>query len=114
MKDIKQQNAFFTYVSSFGQKEVFEKIWNTPLGMLSGGERAKLFFSMLTYPDREWYICDDPFAGVDSGGKRFRIEIVKGLEEKGKGIILTTHETEPLESFGRMQVLEIKDGSIQR
>lgn len=106
------KEVFLAYASIFCQKELFEKIWNTPIGMLSGGERTKLFFSIFTCLERDWYILDEPFSGVDSSGKAFMIDIIKNLEKKGKGIIITTHETEPLIKLEQLKILEFKNGHL--
>lgn len=110
IKDFK--NVFFNYVSSFSQNNLFEKIWKTPIGKISGGERAKLFFSTFACIDRDWYIFDEPFSGVDSSGKEFMIDVIKNLEKNGKGIIITSHETDPLRNLEKINLLEIKNGKI--
>lgn len=106
------KETFLAHVSLFCSNELFEKIWNTPIGMISGGERTKLFFSVFTCLERDCYILDEPFSGVDSSGKAFMINIIKNLEKKGKSIIITTHETNPLYELEHIKILEIKNGYI--
>lgn len=76
-----------------------EKLWKTPIGMLSGGERAKIFFHIISFIDREWYILDEPFAGVDEEGILFMKKEILKLEKKGKGMIITSHEKSGLEGL---------------
>lgn len=110
IKDYK--NTFFEYVEYLNESGLFIKIWDTPIGMLSGGERTKLFFAVFTCLDRDWYIFDEPFAGVDEQGKLFMIEIIKDLQNKKKGVIITSHEISPLEAINNVRKLSIKNKTL--
>lgn len=101
------KKVFWQKVNLLQQSSLFEKIWKTPVGMLSGGEREKLFFLVLTCLDREWYLFDEPFSGVDSEGKDTMIAVIKKLKDEKKGIIITSHEEEPLSKIKEVNFINL-------
>lgn len=110
IKDYK--TTFYDFVSKFSSVDQIDKIWKKPVGMLSGGERKRLFFSAISCIDREWYIYDEPFAGVDEKGKEFMVKVLTHFQENDKGIIITSHETDPFNVLEDMNVVKIEDGAI--
>lgn len=90
------KNTFFEYADKYGLVKEFEENWGKRVGMLSGGERRKLFFSTICCLDRTWYMFDEPFAGVDIKGKDYMVRQFNDFIDNNKGIIITSHETEPL------------------
>ncbi len=103
---------FFEYAEQYNLQSMFEKIWDIQVGMLSGGERSMLCFLGISTLDREWYIFDEPFAGVDEDNKILMIDIMQKLIDRGKGIIITSHEKEPLSKFENVNTIKIVDGRI--
>ena len=91
------------------QHSTIEKVWKKPIGMLSGGERAKLFFLVITCLEREWYLLDEPFAGVDTRGKDMMIEVIQMLEGKKRGVIITSHEEDIVHKIGGVNVVDLNN-----
>ncbi|EZH65224.1 hypothetical protein DH09_16395 [Bacillaceae bacterium JMAK1] len=83
---------YFSYLEGLGLKMFVDEAWNREVSLLSGGERRKLFFVTTCYLDREWYIFDEPFSGVDEEGKTLITSIFERLDARNKGIIFTSHE----------------------
>lgn len=108
----KYENKFLSYLKKYNLDLEYEKIKNKEVGKLSGGERVKLFFITICFIDREWYIFDEPFAGVDDDGKKCMISVIEELLCSNKGIIITTHEMEPLSYFNEINIIEIDNGKI--
>ena len=70
LNDVKDYyGVFMEYVDTFNVKDEYIGIWDKQLGMLSGGERAKIFFTTLSMRDRQRYIFDEPYAGGDEKGE---------------------------------------------
>lgn len=102
------KTVYFEYAEKYGLSEEFGKNWNKRIGVLSGGERKKLYFSTICCLDRDWYLFDEPFSGVDTSGKEYMSNQFNNLVAMDKGVIITTHETEPLNniSFVKKHILE--------
>lgn len=108
------ESYFYSHVKKFGETNTFEKIWDRPVGMLSGGEIGKLIFGGMTCIDREWYIFDESFASIDEEGKTYMLNVIKELQQEGKGIILTTHEKDLVSQIEGIKVIHIQEGRVMK
>ncbi len=61
---------------------------------LSGGQRQKMGLALALVNQPELYFLDEPTTGLDPNARRAIWEVIRGLKEKGKTIILTTHYLE--------------------
>lgn len=57
----------------------------------STGMKKKIAFMGLILLDREVYILDEPFNGVDLQSNEILIRIIQSLKEKGKYILISSH-----------------------
>ena len=105
-------NFYLNFISKYKWGNELEKLMDKRVGMLSGGERAKLFFSTLCCADKEWYLFDEPFSGVDEDGIADMKDIILELYDNGKGIILTSHEKMPLDGLPITAIYKISNGTI--
>ena len=71
-----------------------------------------MFFIVICFIEREWYIFDEPFAGVDEEGKKIMVKIIKDIIARDKNVIITSHEVEPLKYFNDINIIEIIDGKL--
>lgn len=85
----------------------FDKLLEKRIGILSGGELKLLFFSVISSLEKEVYIFDEPYASVDTDGKTMINSILKGLQEAGKTIIITSHEEGFFNSLEKINVVEL-------
>lgn len=69
--------------------------------MLSGGMKRRLMIARALIHEPEVLILDEPTAGVDIELRRSMWEFIKGLNERGTTIILTTHYLEEAEQLCR-------------
>ncbi|WP_053367683.1 AAA family ATPase [Bacillus sp. FJAT-27245] len=82
------------------QREEFllKKLWETPYGKMSLGERRWLIVSLICQMDRKVYIFDEPTSGVDPDS---RIKILKRIEDlakkDGRLVLMSTHILHELE-----------------
>jgi ABC-2 type transport system ATP-binding protein len=94
------REAIIYYASLFGiqvdpdeilRAVLLEESANTLFDNLSGGQKRKtgLALSLVNSPDL--LFLDEPTTGLDPNARRAVWEVIRGLKERGKTIILTTH-----------------------
>lgn len=77
---------------------------------LSGGQRQRVAIGRAIVNDAEILLCDEPTGALDSKTAREIMKIFKELNEKGKTIIIVTHDKEIAGECER--IIEISDGKI--
>ncbi len=79
---------------------------------LSGGEKQRCAIARALVHDPELIICDEPTANLDKANSLKFIEILQTLHERGKSIIVATHDPlfETLSFVSR--VVHMEDGVI--
>ncbi len=78
---------------------------------LSGGERRRLDVALALIGDPELVFMDEPTTGFDPAARRAAWELVLGLRELGKTIVLTTHYMEEAERLAD-RIAVISHGEI--
>lgn len=77
-----------------------------PPRRLSGGEKRRLAVAGILAMGCETVIMDEPFANLDWPGIVQVLEIIRGLKESGKTVVILTHELEKVLAFaGRLVIL---------
>jgi ABC-2 type transport system ATP-binding protein len=61
---------------------------------LSGGQQQRLSIALALVNDPELLFLDEPTTGLDPQARRSLWDLIKGLQAKGKSIMLTTHYME--------------------
>ncbi len=61
---------------------------------LSGGQQQRLSIALALVNDPELVFLDEPTTGLDPQARRSLWDLVKGLQEQGKSVMLTTHYME--------------------
>lgn len=59
---------------------------------LSGGERQKVYIAMALAQDTDIYFLDEPITYLDINHQLEILEIIKGLKELGKTIVMVLHD----------------------
>ena len=77
---------------------------------LSGGQKQRVAIAGAIAMNPECIIFDEPTAMLDPDGKLKVMEIIKGLNENGIGVILITHFME--EAIRAPRIVVMKDGKI--
>lgn len=62
------------------------------IGELSGGQRKRVFVARGIAQEATLLLLDEPFAGVDKGSERTIIELLRGLADEGRSILISTHD----------------------
>ena len=65
---------------------------------LSGGQRRRVALAGVLAMHNQYYIFDEPSAGLDERGRDYFIGIIQKLRDQGCGILWITHELTLLES----------------
>lgn len=86
-----------------------EKLNSTP-AKLSGGQQQRVAIARALVNDAEIIMADEPTGNLDSKSSEEIMELIKGLNEEGKTIIIITHEKEIAQKAKR--ILTVKDGRI--
>ena len=79
---------------------------------LSGGERQRVAIARALVTDPEIIFADEPTGNLDSKSGKNVMAIIQRLnEERGKTIVLITHETSTAEHAER--IITLMDGAIE-
>ncbi|MFA5413453.1 MAG: ABC transporter ATP-binding protein [Patescibacteria group bacterium] len=78
---------------------------------LSGGEKQRVAIARALVTEPELIFADEPTGNLDSKSGKLVMEILQDLNEKGKTIILVTHEKYTAEHARR--IIKIMDGTVQ-
>ena len=87
-----------------------EKI-HTEAGRLSGGQKQRVAIARALVTDPNVIFADEPTGNLDSESGLQVMEILESLNDKGRTIILVTHETQTAEFANR--IIRLKDGIIE-
>lgn len=68
-----------------------------PFAKLSGGQKQRLFIALAMINDPQIVFFDELSTGLDPQARRAMWDLVRGIRDKGKTIVLTTHFMEEAE-----------------
>ncbi|WNJ18852.1 metal ABC transporter solute-binding protein, Zn/Mn family [Pontibacter sp. G13] len=77
-------------------------IWdlrNKQIGELSGGQQQRAFIARALAQQAEVYLFDEPFVGVDITSETKIMEIIRGLAEDGKMVIIIHHDLAKIQEY---------------
>jgi putative ABC transport system ATP-binding protein len=87
-----------------------EKI-HSEAGKLSGGQKQRVAIARALVTDPNVIFADEPTGNLDSQSGLQVMEILESLNDKGRTVILVTHETQTAEFANR--IIRIKDGMVE-
>ncbi|WP_413306767.1 ATP-binding cassette domain-containing protein [Bacillus sp. 1P10SD] len=84
---------------------------NKLAGELSKGNQQKVQLAATLLHNPELIILDEPFSGLDPVNSNLLTEVILEEKEKGKVIIMSSHQMDQVEKFCKNVVL-LKDGKV--
>jgi len=103
----KRKKLILDAIKSVGLEE---KI-HTEAGRLSGGQKQRVAIARALVTDPNVIFADEPTGNLDSQSGLQVMEILEMLNNKGRTVILVTHETQTAEFANR--IIRIKDGMVE-
>ncbi len=82
-----------------------------PVRLLSGGNQQKVVLAKWLGTDPEVLILDEPTAGVDIGTKSEILDMIRGLADAGKAVIVISSEYPELLAVSD-RILVLRDGTV--
>lgn len=108
LDNIKQyRETLFQFNERFVNHLDLDKIWLRQIGMLSGGEKKLLYFLLIMSLEKEWYLLDEPFAGVDSDGQELMCEMIHDKNFRQKGLVIVLHEEEIIRRLKGYDIIDL-------
>ncbi|MCX6786297.1 MAG: ABC transporter ATP-binding protein [Candidatus Kaiserbacteria bacterium] len=80
-------------------------------GKLSGGQKQRVAIARALVTDPNIVFADEPTGNLDSASGLQIMEILASLNDRGRTVILVTHETQTAEFANR--IIRMKDGTIE-
>jgi putative ABC transport system ATP-binding protein len=84
---------------------------NIEAGKLSGGQKQRVAIARALVTDPNIIFADEPTGNLDSESGLQVMEIFESLHDKGRTVVLVTHETQTAEFADR--IIKIKDGMVE-
>ena len=81
------------------------------VGKLSGGQQRRLDVALALVGDPELLFLDEPTTGFDPAARRAAWDLISGLRERGRTIVLTTHYMDEAQVLAD-RVAVIVDGEV--
>ncbi|MBP2331882.1 metal ABC transporter ATP-binding protein [Corynebacterium freneyi] len=69
------------------------------IGELSGGQRQRVFLARALAQDADLFFMDEPFQGVDAKSRRAIVDVLHGLRENGKTVVMVHHDLATVTEF---------------
>ena len=88
-----------------------DMLWDRSFSHLSGGEQQLTLVARALAQQADILVMDEPTSSLDYGNQLRVLEMVKGLSEKGYGVLLSTHNPQHALSFSD-KVLALAGGRL--
>lgn len=105
-KKKKYQEKIFTLLQELG----LETKIKVKASKLSGGERQRVALARALINDADLILADEPCGALDSLNASKIMDLLIGLKEKGKTVLIVTHNEEAAKLCER--IITLKDGKI--
>ncbi len=73
-----------------------EDLWDEPIAHLSGGQRQRVLMARALAADPQILMLDEPLVGIDPASKKTILEVLEKLSREGVGIVIVTHDLNPV------------------
>ena len=100
-----------TFIEEAVRSVGLEEKLHTEAGKLSGGQKQRVAIARALVTDPNVIFADEPTGNLDSESGLQIMEILASLHDKGRTILLVTHETQTAEFADR--IIKMKDGMLE-
>ena len=76
-----------------------EELADRQISQLSGGQQQRIFLARALAQNADIYLMDEPFAGVDAATESAIVEVLRGLREAGKTVVVVHHDLQTVEEY---------------
>jgi ABC-2 type transport system ATP-binding protein len=107
LRQLARLSGFTPAEATRRSQQVLEKVhlgrehWARPLGQFSKGMRQRVKLAQAMLHDPDLLILDEPMNGLDPLGRQEIAQILRGLAQAGKSILISSHILAELESLCR-------------
>jgi manganese/zinc/iron transport system ATP- binding protein len=68
------------------------KFADRQISQLSGGQQQRLFIARSLAQQADLYLMDEPFVGVDASTEESTLNLLRGMKNKGKTVVIVHHD----------------------
>jgi len=79
---------------------------NGRVGQLSGGQKQRLALACALVADPELFFLDEPTTGLDPQSRRQLWNLIEGMKQAGRTVVITTHYMEEAEVCNRIAIID--------
>ena len=78
---------------------------NRQISQLSGGQQQRVFLARALAQNADFYLMDEPFAGVDMATEKTIVGLLKELRESGRTVLVVHHDLQTVREYFDQVVL---------
>ncbi|AWM40875.1 High-affinity zinc uptake system ATP-binding protein ZnuC [Gemmata obscuriglobus] len=79
------------------------------ISQLSGGQQQRVFLARALVQDAPVYLMDEPFQGVDAVTERAIVDVLRGLRDRGRTVLVVHHDLSTVpEYFDWVTLLNVR------
>ncbi len=76
-----------------------EQFAGRQISQLSGGQQQRAFLARALVQDARVYLMDEPFQGVDATTERAIVNVLQGLKQTGRTVLVVHHDLETVPTY---------------
>ncbi len=93
--------------ASLGLTGVPKERWHCSPFELSGGEKRRVAIAGVLAMKPEYFVLDEPTAGLDPHGRRELLDMIKTMAENGIGVVMVSHNMDDVAEYAdRVAVMD--------
>lgn len=89
----------YAAVSDYLGKMGIEHLADRQISQLSGGQQQRVFLARALIQEADIYLMDEPFVGIDLATRSAIMNLLHGLKEQGKTVLVVHHELDSVQTY---------------
>lgn len=81
------------------EKVGMEAFADRQISQLSGGQQQRVFLARALAQEADLYLMDEPFVGVDAVTEKAIVELLQGLRENNKTVVVVHHDLQTVPEY---------------